>query len=190
MLRSERDARNKAALQFSSFASTRVKEICEPLKGVGITFFRYLKVFEDCSYITLMNGYNDFLSNYYEVIRDLGNVWGKNIKYAQDSNAPFYLLWPQDGYNRDINMGLFYNYNIWNGVSLIYRFEGYVEIISFAFDRKSVQGANMLLNSNQFIEDFSSCFQENVGLLIGDEESSKRAVFPNLFDVFKKNLIP
>gem|GEM_PF-1193643 len=187
VLKHEIDAKNKSALLFSSGSSVKVKEISEPLANVGITFFRYLKVFDDCSYITLMNGYNDFLSKYYEVIKDLGNIWGTSIKYAQDSNNPFYLIWPQDGYNRDINMGLFYNYNIWNGLSLIYRKDGYMEIISFAFDRQMDEGVNILLNSRGFIENFSNNFRQNVSVLVGKEEQSKRAIYPNSFDLSIKS---
>lgn len=187
MLNNYIQGRNKSAFQFSSQASSEVKKICEPLDRVGIRFFRYLRVFEDCSYITLMNGYNEFLANYYDVIHDLGNYWGKSIRYTESKDKPFYLVWPMDGFNRDINMSLFYNHNIWNGISLIYKHKEYIEIVSYAFDRNSSQGGNLFLNCQNFLEDFASYFKQHLGAIIGEAEQSKRAVFSNKFKIFARS---
>lgn len=179
---------SKSAFMYSSYASKEVKKICKPLENLGIKLFRYLKVFEDCSYLTLMNGYNNFLTNYYDSVKDLGNLFVKYIRCAQNNSEPFYLIWPNDSFTTDINMNLFYEHNIWNGISLIYRYKGYVEIISFAYDRDSAYDANlMFLNHMDLLKEFVKHFKVRAKALIENADINSCAVYKNKFNIGKKS---
>ncbi|MEQ9116552.1 MAG: helix-turn-helix transcriptional regulator [Rickettsiales bacterium] len=183
------DTNFKEAFQFSSFAAKEVSEICIPLSSLGIKFFRFLRVYYDYSYLTLMNGYDNFLKNYYDNVEDLGRIWGPNACYARNNTKPHYLLWPSSAPKFDLNMQLFFDSGIRNGISLLYRSKDSVDIVSYAFcnNTNHTTANNFFINNRSFLEKFTIHFQERAQHLINPVQRQAFAKFPKIFDLHYKD---
>jgi DNA-binding CsgD family transcriptional regulator len=171
-------------------SSAKVEEICSPLSNIGINCFRYMRLYKDCSYLLLMNGFSDFLYDSLKNMDDLGNIWGTSIGHVKNGFEPFFLHWPQDGFLKDVNMRLFHKHQVWNGASLIYRYENYIDIVSFALGLSYEDNCGLLINNRDFLKTFTNYFREKASDLLETRDRSNIAVFKNKFDTnYKPNIM-
>lgn len=173
---------NKSAFEFSSQAIKQVVDLCSPINSIGIRCFRYMRLYKDCTYIVLTNGFEDFLEDSMSTLKDLGKFWGSHIKYVKNGFDPFLMQWPHDAFKKDINMNLFHKYDFWNGVSLIYRYDNYIDIVSFALGASHKDNCGLLVNNKEFLKTFINHFREKSSNLLESKEKSKLALFGNRFD--------
>ena len=147
-----------------------------------------MRLYKDCSYFLLMNGFHDFLYDFLNSMEDLGKIWGTSIQYAENSFEPFFLHWPQDGFVKDFNMRLFHKHKVWNGASLIYRYENYIDIVSFALGLSCEDSCGLLVNNRAFLKSFINHFREKASDLLEGHNKSKVATFKNKFNTnYKPN---
>lgn len=173
---------NKSAFQFSSQAAREVVDLCSPLHSIGIQCFRYMRLYKNCTYIVLTNGFEEFLQDSISNLKDLGKFWGSHIRYVKNSFDPFLMQWPHDAFQKDFNMNLFHKHGFWNGISLIYRYENYIDIVSFALGASHSDNCGLLINNKEFLKTFINHFRKKAAKLLEQKEKSKLAVFENRFD--------
>ena len=85
---------NKSALSFAINAIPRVKEICKPLtEYLGIKCFGYLRIYNDCSYISLINGYQEYQQQYFTHIKSQDPHFNSHLRSSAYNQVQFFL-WP------------------------------------------------------------------------------------------------
>jgi hypothetical protein len=123
--------KKRPPLQHSLELSKKIIKFCKPLENVlGIPFFNYYRVYpKENSFILLANNLA-LLKEYYTKInydmiyfRELLNV---ESKYK-------FILWPENPEN--LAMDLYFNNNLWNGISVMYKYDNYIEFFSFVSNR-------------------------------------------------------
>jgi DNA-binding CsgD family transcriptional regulator len=175
---------NKSAFLFSTSITHKIKEICSPLQNyLDINYFNYLKLFNDCSFITATNGHENFIEMYFESIKTQDPQFIEALKTTSLGESHFYL-WPTTFlYNKLPPIKSLQNeYNIWQGSSIIYNKETYFEIFSFAFNKQSDNKAQFYCKNFQTLIKFANHFKIQAADLLDDRNKDKIALYPEKFD--------
>ncbi len=176
------DITNKSALLFAINATAQIKGICEPLQNyLGISCFGYLKIYNDCSYISLMNGFQGYQRKYFTHIKSLDPYFHFNLRISPYNQAKCFL-WPTKYKKLYPIMALLKEYNIWHGFSISYRYKDYCELFYFAFDKDENDKAQFYVQNSQLLEKFCNYFKTQAADLIDDSDKSKLAVYQDKFD--------
>ena len=174
---------NKPALQYAINASSRMKELAAPLQQCfGICSFSYMRIYNDCRYLSLLNGYEEFNTKYFETIKKSDPHF---IKTMQNTayGEPQFSLWPTEQKNLTPIMSLLDAYNIWHGFQITYRKDNYFELFSFTFDKQSGDKTFFYINNLHLLMKFVDFFRAQAGDLIDDSDKSRLAVFPQKFNL-------
>ena len=105
--------------------------------------FAYRKYYRDGKYLALCTR-EDWQKHYFNNIYDIGEVFTKAI-IESSLNRGTYFLWPND--KTDNFFKELWRYNIWNGISIFYKNEEYVESFVFACDIYTKSANNYFINN-------------------------------------------
>ena len=174
---------NKLALQYALSMMPRMKEISAPLqKYMGIRSFSYMRIYNDCSYLSLLNGYEEFNKIYFETIEKSDPHFIQTMQNTIVSE-PQFSLWPTERKNLTPIFSLLEAYDIWHGFQITYRKDGYCEMFSFTFDRESDDKREFFLKNALLLLKFVDYFRSQSIDIIGNKDKNKLAVFPQKFTI-------
>lgn len=174
---------NKQALQYAIDASPRMKELAEPLqKYMGIASFSYMRIYNDCSYLSLLNGYEEFSKVYFENVEKSDPHFIQTMQSALP-NEPQFSIWPTDRSNLTPIFSLLDAYDIWHGFQITYRRENYCELFSFTFNKQADDKTDFFLKNIPLLLKFADYFRSHAGDLIDDSDKAKIAIFPEKFSI-------
>ncbi len=175
--------KNKLAISFALQVTERVKEICKPLtEYLGISCFGYMKIYNDCSYIALINGHEAYLQKHHETIQTQDQQFSDNMR-KMSYGGPHYFLWPTKYEKLPPIISLHDEFNIWHGFSINYRYQDYIEIFAFAFDKHSDDKSQFYLQNLQFLTKFCNYFKIQAADLIDCNNKNKLAIYKDKFDI-------
>jgi hypothetical protein len=118
---------NKSALLFTLDSTNQAQEIVNPLaEYLGINFFGYMTLYNDCRFTLLINGSNEFLTNYFNLIKEQDPHFIKEFRSTLD-NGPNHFLWPTKYKIMRPVVSLHSEHDIWHGYSINYRHSEYIE---------------------------------------------------------------
>ncbi len=174
---------NKSALSFAINAIPRVKEICKPLtEYLGVSCFCYSRLYNNCAYIVLMNGHQEFQEKYYTNIRSRDPHFNSYLK-STPLNETRFFLWPTK-YEKLYSMTQLYDaYDIWHGYHIIRRQKEYLEIFGFAFNKNTDSKAQFYIQNSRLLEKFCDYFIIKAADLISDNDKNKLASYQHKFDI-------
>jgi DNA-binding CsgD family transcriptional regulator len=174
-------ATNKSALEFITNTSSRVRVICEPLKHLGIDCFYYRRVYNDCKYLTLSNGHEEYHKQYFENIKKSDPQFIKAFNLTP-YNEPHFCLWPTKSKILPPIVSLQNMYNIWHGFGINYRKEEYCEVFCFAFNTQTNSKEQFYFQNIYKLVKFCNFFRIQVADLL-ERDKSKIAVYAEKFDL-------
>ncbi len=173
---------NRSALSFSIDAVSRVKDICKPLQTyLGINCFRYLKIYPDCSYLGLINGYEEYQKKYSDNVRTLDKQLVATFKESL-INEPKFFLWPTKYKKLTTLLSLHNEFNIWQGFSIYYRSIDYIETFTFTFNKNADDKSKFYAQNSQLLMKFCEYFKNKAADLI-KKDKAKLAVYEDKFDL-------
>ena len=183
MKRFKIDTTNKSACQYSLSVTERVENVCKPLKEyMGIKCFGYLRIFNDCRYIHLINGYRDFQKHYFSNLHTEGAIfdtYNKNTPMGDHHT----FIWPHKLPVEDHAMIYLHGWDIWNGVNIIHRSEDYIEIFAFTFNRETSDQTLFFTRNTNCLIKFVKYFKYKCADLTNTEDKSKLAVYRDKFSI-------
>ncbi len=178
---------NKAALQYTISVTPRMKELAAPLqKYFGICSFSYMRIYNDCRYLSLLNGYEEFNKIYFENILQSDPHF---IQAMQDAtpNQPCFSLWPTDLKQLTPIFSLLDAYNIWHGFQITYRKADYCEMFSFTFDKQANDKKDFFIKNSLLLLKFADFFKNQAADIIDDQDKTRIAQFPKKFSISKES---
>lgn len=174
---------NKSALLYSLSSTDRVNDICKPLQNyLGIKCFGYLRLYNDCSFLTLINGHKEYITKHHETIKTQDLHFTDTMK-ATSEGRPHFLLWPKNHKKLPPILSLLNDHNIWHGLSIYYRHKEYIECFSFAFDKNDACKSQFYLRHFQLLAKFCDYFKIQAKDLIDCSDKNKLAKYQNKFDI-------
>lgn len=181
---------NKQAYQFYEATTEKVKLVHESVRACGIfkdvKLLGYNKVFEDCSYIYIDNGFNEYFKKYCDVIKDRGAYFINAIQNTS-INRPHIMIWPQAKDNSILS--LLSEHNIAYGLSILFRVSDGVETISFAGDQNSYNLQSTLVNNLEQLSKFVNYFRQQISLIISNCDKKDYGIYSNSFDINFKSYV-
>ena len=182
MNRSKIDTSNKSACDYSLGVTNLIEEICKPLKTyMGIKCFGYLRVFSDCSYIQLISGLREFQKHRFQNLHSEGRVFLNFYRNTPEGGYhPF--LWPHKLPKDDNTMKYIHSWDIWNGLSIMHRFDDSMEIFDFSYDRNSEDKTNFFTRNLECFIQFAKYFKYKASDIINPNETGKIAVFKDKYN--------
>ncbi len=172
---------NKVALEYALHSVPRMREISEPLrKCLGINSFGYMRTYNDCSYLSLLDGYEDYSKKFFESIPKSDPHFIEAIQTAPYGEASF-ALWPTMPKVLTPILSLLDAYSLWHGFQITYRREDYCEMFSFTFDKQAGDRSAFYMQNIPILLKFINYFKAQAIDLI-DCHKSSLALFPERFD--------
>jgi DNA-binding CsgD family transcriptional regulator len=175
---------NASAYSYHSAIAAEFQEICRPLLNLGIKCFSYIRIFNDGSYMVLVN-HEKYIKKYLSIIDTNGSIFTNNIHTAFTFDKHYYIL-DQDinifDKNKDPIMHLLYDYDIWN-LCTIYKkrdlnsIEGY----TFAMSRAEEYATHFYANHFYLLEHFIQYFNQRAKDLIDCNDKKRLAYFKQEF---------
>jgi DNA-binding CsgD family transcriptional regulator len=173
---------NKSALDYSLSSIKKMENLFDPLKSkLGICSFSYMKTFHDCSYLSLLSGYDEYTKKFFETIPKSDPHFIKAIQQAP-YGEPCFFLWPTASENLTPIMSLLDAYDLWHGFQITFRRQEFCEMFSFTFNKSSGNKADFYFSNINILLKFINFFKNNAGELIDTKDKRKLAIFPEKFD--------
>lgn len=161
-------------------AENIVRSICNPtLAPVGITFFDYIRVYD--------NGECWLLSNDNRITQYLFEKKIPIIAPAQQeiiTNKFWYFVLPMNGYQKPVHEVKAY-FNLAHFINLVERYHGYVEMFCFGTLSTNEGILNFYLNNMDFLEKFKLFFMEKISALVKQCEKNRILLPANMLPPFK-----
>ncbi|MEK6734723.1 MAG: helix-turn-helix domain-containing protein [Pseudomonadota bacterium] len=174
---------NKPALHYCLCSMPRMKELAAPLQVyLGICSFSYMRIYKDCSYMSLLNGYEEFKKTYFETIEQSDSHFVHTMQNTL-LNEPNFTIWPTERKNLSPVFSLLDAHNIWHGFQVSFRRDNYCELFSFTFDKLSGDKTDFFLKNIPLFIKFIDYFKTQAADLIDDSDKRKIAIFPKKFDI-------
>jgi len=174
---------NKSALLFTLDSISRVQEIVKPLaEYLGINFFGYMKLYNNCSFSVLINGYSDFLNNYFNLIKEQDTYFKNEFRSTID-NGPNTFLWPTEYKEIPAVASLHNEHDIWHGYSINYRHSEYIEHYAFAFNKNASNKTDFFIKNSHVLEKFCHYFKSKASDIIKKQEQGPKSSYPKRFDI-------
>jgi DNA-binding CsgD family transcriptional regulator len=174
---------NKKALQYALNSIPEMQELSMPLqKHLGICSFSYMRIYDDCRYLSLLNGYEEFTKTFFETIKTSDPHFIETMRSIVHGE-PQFTLWPTSRENMPPIFSLLDAHNIWHGFQISYRRDRYCELFSFTFDKSSDDKTTFFLKNIPLLLKFTDFFRNQAGDLIDDRDKSKIAMFSEKFDI-------
>ena len=160
---------------YRNILSEDIQDICQPLQKAGISFFHYLKKFNDNSRIHLTNK-PEWVEYYYQQrFYMIGSLEGKNELYKSST----YFMWVT-AKNQVIFKDVRDNYNIDHGITFIKKNEDSIELFHFGVDKKHSELINFYLSNLNFLDRFIVYFKDRASKLIAKAE--KQPIMPPAYN--------
>lgn len=173
---------NKKALDFALHAVPRMRQLSEPLRQfLGIKGFSYMRTYNDCRYLSLLNGYEEYTKKFFETIPKSDPHFVEAINSTAFGEAN-YTLWPIAPKRFTPILSLLDTYNLWHGFQITYRSKEYCEMFSFTFDKQSDNKSLFYTKNIPFLIKFVNYFRTQGLDLIEEDIANKLAVFPEKFN--------
>jgi DNA-binding CsgD family transcriptional regulator len=151
-------------------------EICKPLKSLGITFFNYIKNYQDGSQITLANAAYWIRHFYDHKLYTIGTYENNPDDYYSG-----YGLWSTLVHETISEHAR--NLNIDHGITLIQKCKGNSEFYCFGTTRENDKIVNFYLNNIDLLQRFVFYFKDKAAHLINLAEKDKnRIMIPNHYE--------
>jgi hypothetical protein len=151
-------------------SSSQINEICKPLAKLGITYFSFVRSFQDGSHIRLSNN-AAWTQHYYS--RGFYNVVTKQVPDAEGN-----LLWSTiDRYPLFHDASEFFDVD--NGTVLVVTADDVVERYFFGSTRENKQVNYIYIHKLDLLKRFILYFKEVAGLLINQAAKTK-IIIPKL----------
>lgn len=174
---------NKVAYQYSEPAQEQLKEICMPLSYLDITYFGYMKIFNNGSFFKLTNNLN-FQKDYFFHDGGFGGIFS-NI-YSNTKNTTYFLT-PNDpeSLRKDHVIELAKYHNIWDTFNIYKNINGCVHGYFFGTATPSSALSHKYFNNILLLERFISYFDEQAKDLIDTTDHKKLGCFDHKFNFGK-----
>lgn len=182
---------NKPSLLYTINSIPRMMEISQPLcHYLGIKLFGYTRIYNDCSYFKLSNGYEDYFTKHISNIITQDNAFINGYRNTLGSD-PHFVLWPTNYKIIPTVASLHLHYNIWNGLSINYRTNNYIENFFFAFDLNSGDKSEFYMQNQQLLIKFCDYFKVMAKDLVNKDDKNILAKYNNEFDIspIKQNIL-
>lgn len=142
--------KKRSPLHHSIELSKKIIKFCKPLEKVlEIPFFNYYRVYpKENSFILLANNLA-LLEEYYTKI-NYDTIYFKELLNVESKYK--FILWPEKPEN--LAMNLYFNNNFWNGISVMYKYSGYIEFFSFVSDRINPKKKDFFIQNAGLLERF------------------------------------
>jgi DNA-binding CsgD family transcriptional regulator len=172
---------NKLALHYALHYVERMKQITAPLRSLlGIKNFSYMRTYNDCKYLSLLDGKEEYTKKFFETIPKSDPHFIEAIQSAPPQEASF-TLWPTRPKIITPILALLSDYNIWHGFQVTFRHNNYCEMFSFTFDKDSDDKSNFFIKNSNLLLEFIKFFKiEAIDLI--DEKQAALASFPEKFN--------
>ena len=135
-------------------ATTDIREICRPLKNLGIHLFSYRRCFSDGSRINFSNN-ADWLRDYYLLNLYQSSLFEQPIHLYSTG----FSLWPQESSLPIFSHGRQY-YNSDNGITLAIQHQEYCDFFIFGASAQNKKIINFYINNLELLKNFSDFFYE------------------------------
>ena len=168
-------------MSISLHSIPNVKEICEPLENhLGISFFNYLRTYNDYSYTFLLNDHREFATHYFDLIKAHDSIFVESLRNTAPNGPPEYFLWPAR--SPTPVMSLIDHHNIANGLTISYRKEHYCESFSFGFTKQSDDKVKFFFDNLTLLKRFCKYFKYQARDIINKSKSIQQASYTETFD--------
>ena len=148
-------------------ASSDIYEFCKPLLKKGITYFNYLKQFEDGSQVNLSNS-GLWLEHYYHLKLYKSSLF----QFNPNNYKSGFFLWPAESDLEVFKHGRDY-FNSDNGITAIEQRIGYTEFCFFSGSLRDHWLANFYINNLDFLNKFILFFKDRFSEVIKDAEENR-----------------
>ncbi len=174
---------NEAANQYNIGNNKRLRELCSGLLlHSPIKVFGYRRFFFDGTYLALCTDIH-YQEYYFKNFINVGRVF-----YHALSNSNLkkfsYFLWPAVPNTRDPIMAALLKHDIWNGMTIYWRTNKYIESFAFAANASDTNLQNYLINHLDLLKNFIFEFWRKGKLVICDYDKASLARFKD-FEEFK-----
>lgn len=167
---------NLLAIQYNKKHAEQLYQFCEPLfTQCDIKIFGYRKFFINGEYIALCN-HHAWQEFYFKKVHDTGKVFSTAIKNAAYKKFT-YFLWPQE--SSDYIISALHSFDIWNGITIYYREDDFIECFAFAGNVSSLQIPNFIINNMQFVEQFILYLKNKAKHIINPQNKNILVKFSN-----------
>lgn len=162
-------------------SSNIINELCQPLKKIGITYFTYIKNFDDGSQVNLSNS-SEWIEHYYKYKLYQSSIFDKS------SNIYFTgrYLWPEESALEVFHHGRQY-FDSDHGITIIENSQKTIEYFFFSGSRKNRYLRNLYLNHQDLLDNFIQYFKAKLAKILKEAELSRilipRNVKETLLDV-------
>lgn len=174
---------NENSHHYVNSISVEFNKACEPILQMHIPWFGYMRIFEDGSYLFLINNPNlhrAYISN----IKNMGFHFSNEFNMLS-SNKSYYYLIPSDirlyDEKRDPIMHLLYNFDIWHNFSVYKLKTKFVDCYCFGGTRESQFLANYYINNISLLENFITHFDKFVSVVINFKDKKNLSKFDQIF---------
>lgn len=174
---------NKSALDYALKCIPRMQQIAQPLETyLGIKSFSYMRTYDDCTYLSLLNGYEEYTKKFFQTIPSSDPHFIKAIQNTP-YDEPSYCLWPTAVDELTPIMSLLDYYDIWHGFQISFRRANYCEMFSFTFNKSSDDKSSFYLKNIPKLLKFINYFKSQALDIIETENKKVLAVFPEKFSI-------
>jgi DNA-binding CsgD family transcriptional regulator len=163
-----------SAFKYNESIIDKYNEISSPLKKhFNINVFGYMKVFDNGEYLSLTNDlkWQEFA---FDNIIENSMIFQKANNQVEENNYTK-LIWPNK--RLDFTFNALYDFNIWNGVSILKRKENYVESWTFTSTREDEKIQDFLIKEFSALEYFINYFNIVGKEIISTDDKERLAKF-------------
>lgn len=147
--------------------SQKIISLCAPLEIFNITYFNYIKVFQDGTRLFFGN-HPAWIKHFFDNKYFLKANFSANTEVWDEDFYAWYAL-PNDGVLSVARN----DFNIDNGITIVDRYHKFTELFLFASNRSNVQINNFYLNNLNLLRHFVNYFKDR---LYGGERLEKSCV--------------
>lgn len=164
------DRINRSALGYIKSVSAIIDELCQPLLNQQINTFIYSKSFDDGRYMYLSN--NEAWAQHFI---QLDHAKMQTTKYPVNETSSYnYIIWPNTP--SDPILKMLYEFNIWNGLTVLKRGSDYVETWAFASSTENNLLASFFSENIDIIHGFIAFFNRKAESIIATNDNAKLSV--------------
>jgi LuxR family transcriptional regulator len=176
---------NMNAAQHHKAIYKKINSICNELFTYSdIKVFGYRKFFLDGRYLAVCTR-QDLQDFYFKNLQNVGKVFFK-ILLNTNYKSYTYFLWPKCS-SKDFVLDSLAGFNVWNGVTIYYRSDHYIESFAFAGDKTDDSLQNYFINNKDILEMFINHFKFKAQDIIDCTDQSKLAIFSNFSNIHSQD---
>ena len=168
---------NNQGINLTLQSAGDITTLCQPLYGVGLSYFSYTKIYPNGSRIDLNN--HAEMSQKYYVENDLYSSSALEGEPAMEDTTidRRLVFWSTLGNDPSIAMAR-ETFNIANGITLVENNSGYVEMWHFATSRSNHNIVNLYINHPEILYKFTHYFRDRAKPLIKEAQKTVKVITP------------